>query len=510
MGEKFCKIKKTWENSSLTITNLDSVISDKESDTPKIEILEHVVIKEKRAKKQYKKFSCDHILTNKKTQDGKIEISYYCKVCDREFKTKQQRYYHQYCDRKEMPFKCSFLNCLKSFPTDSLKRDHETSHSVTNLFHCKTCGITYKRKSSLRKHEYFHTDNFKYSCAICPDKKFIDKVKYEIHLNIHQKLLPFSCQTCNKKFAAKSYLTKHEILHSDKTKYFCLTCGKKFKWLTSFQLHKSSSTCSDNKEFFKCSICQSKSFFTKRALERHEKIHSNTRYSCKLCESVQSNRKDNLMRHLRHIHSEIEADKISEYIEVNNEKRVEIVKEIEKKPMEIVEVIETPQIQAVMEPPVILAPTQEVIPVVNNRVNVICSIGNPNKLLCPLVDPVKSIDPINLVDPVISVDPAYPVNSVKIVSPEPIDPPKSPEVIVIDPLQNNDKEIQLPPKKKATRPKYNPILHYRKMLLLHDHDEDEIHHVGNEHENDHEDQTAKFSKTHWRKMTSQKFAGIFQ
>jgi hypothetical protein len=79
---------------------------------------------------------------------------------------------------------------------------------------------------------------------------------------------------------------------------------------------------------------------------------------------------------------------------------------------------------------------------INNRVNVICSIGNPNKRLLIIPDPLKTPEP-----------------------------PKSPDVIVIEPPKTI--EIQLPPKKKATRPKYNPILHYRKMLLLHDHDEEE-------------------------------------
>jgi hypothetical protein len=127
------------------------------------------------------------------------------------------------------------------------------------------------------------------------------------------------------------------------------------------------------------------------------------------------------------LHSaQIVADKISDFIEIVGEK-------IEEKVEEVVEVAE-PEPEPVIEQP---AP----IPI-NNRVNVICSIGNPNKRLLTIPDPLKTPEP-----------------------------PKSPDVIVIEPPKTI--EIQLPPKKKATRPKYNPILHYRKMLLLHDHDEEE-------------------------------------
>lgn len=210
------KIKKTWANNSANEAININLLSDQDDDSnsgnlqidtdresdqddsPKIEIIEEVIIKEKRVKKNYKKFTAPPHIQIRTKKSG--ENLFYCRICDREFKTKQQRYYHQYC-QSEKPYKCSFEDCTKSFTTESLKKDHETSHSIENLFQCNECEKSFKRKSSLRKHEYFHKGIFKYKCSDC-HKVFLDKVKFEVHQNIHKKLLPYQCSQCDKSFVS--------------------------------------------------------------------------------------------------------------------------------------------------------------------------------------------------------------------------------------------------------------------------------------------------------------------
>lgn len=585
------KIKKSWENSLVydsvpEVANNPIMLSDQDDDSnssnlqidtdretdedsPKIEILDQVIIKEKREKKTYKKFTQPaHIQVRaKKSADNKVENVYYCKICDREFKTKQQRYYHLFCE-SEKPFKCSFKDCNKSFTTESLKKDHETAHSTENLFHCNKCEKSFKRKSSLRKHEYFHVGKCKYECADC-QKQFVDKVKYEAHQNIHKKLLPYQCSICKKSFAAKNYLQKHQVLHSNETKYRCSKCDQKFKWLTSLTLHVTTAH-NENKEYFKCKECL-KNFLTKRGLERHEKIHSNIKYRCILCEGVQSNRKDNLMRHVRHLHNDVESSKVSNYIETvlgdGNELDIDHEKEgftetdkdedIDfQEDDDIIEVTEVslsatenisktatstkvtenlvqnksekPSVKSVSseeilvnparyafiapdEIPVemsnnVVTPTAESIkpseiletennpdepPVINNRVNVICSVGRP---LHPIEGVVKRIDS----DPPQLKPTEIPVND---------------DVIIIE--QPQPSKIQLPPKKKATlcqkstprKPKYDAIEHYKKMLLLSGDDENHEESLNVEDTEDtHEPEVPPikgFNLIHWRKLTSQ-------
>ena len=215
-----------------------------------------------------------------------------------------------------------------------------------------------------------------------------------------------------------------------------------------------------------------------------------------LCDKVFSSRKDNIRRHIRHLHADVEKNDISNKIETiqdDNEAQHEdddfesTDAQIGGDDDEDATALESSSFQE--QKPRTPSPP---IPVINNRVKVIQSIGNPNKRH-QLVEQVPSI--VN--DQEVSVDPC---NS------------QLPQK-----LQENEAENKLPPKKKAialshtttatsappSKPRYDPIQHYRKMLLGFSND----HPTTNEDNIEDEDiaQEDQVFPVHWRKRTSQNF-----
>ena len=197
-----------------------------------------------------------------------------------------------------------------------------------------------------------------------------------------------------------------------------------------------------------------------RTLDRHKKIHEFLKYQCSICKTVFSKRRDNILRHIRHLHQEISSAEVVKHVNVIKDNS-DLLKDCDKKEEEELKVVQEIKIdnesentesnlliidesmQEELEPKEAEPPTETVV---NNRVNVIKSIGNPNK-------------------------------NVKLEKP----PEEKVQV-------SKTHEIQLPPKKKATA-KYNPIEQYRKILGLATDDP--------EAENTYPD--------HWRNRTSMNF-----
>ncbi|KAL7023481.1 hypothetical protein ACKWTF_012629 [Chironomus riparius] len=381
--------------------------------------------------------------------------------------------------------------CEKSFPVSNFD-EHVKSHS---LFECteQDCDKKFKRKSSLRKHMYIHKGKFKYLCEDCKET-FIDKCKYQIHIaSKHKKIEKlYECKECEKTFTSADYLRKHQITHKDEYPYPCTVCNQKFKWLTSLQAHNMIHT--QNKTMVQCKECF-KRFFNQRTLERHMNIHKNIKYNCKICNSVVSTRKDNIMRHIRHLHTDIPRNEVSNHIvtvedSIKVHETVNVNQEIDE--IEITDdddsndLIIDESVQEEAEQEIIL----DIQPqsVINNRVNVIQSIGNPNKNQINQQQAPQSITKSN---------------DEKSIDNKETETTTSNTSQVINDISNHnqsgkiDTEIPLPPKKKAIA-KYNPIEHYRKILGL-----SETNTSSTSKES--EESSEPVFPDHWRKRTSQNF-----
>lgn len=360
--------------------------------------------------------------------------------------------------------KCHF--CDKNFDK-SVYDEHLRTHDKT-FFHCTHdgCDKKFKRKSSLRKHNYLHKGKFKYECQEC-SLTFIDLTKFEVHKNTKHKTddtKSYKCNLCEKSFASLEYLKRHQVFHSDEYRYKCSVCDQKFKWMTSFQIHQTIHV--QKKTMVECSQCY-KRFFNQRTLERHLQIHKNVKYKCMLCERVVSNRKDNIRRHIKHLHNEVARKDISS--------KITTVSATEKPQEEVKPTTSTKTLEDINEIPQKPSTPQAVI---NNRVNVIQSIGNPNKnQQIPQAKP-----------------PSPPPEEKKL-------PPKKKTIAIVEETSTSAAPLPTP------KPKYDPIQHYRKILLGFAKDDDHpttIEDNTEEEENEQETETQVFP-VHWRKRTSQNY-----
>ncbi|XP_037029804.1 zinc finger and BTB domain-containing protein 24-like [Bradysia coprophila] len=294
------------------ISKFDSGTGRSLSNPKDIRILEEVIIKvpsnghggfDYPRLKEPAKFKYPSHIT-RQLVNGKLEFE--CTICKKKFRSKSNRKYHLYCDDSvEKPFNCS--KCSKTFATRNHLEYHENRHNNVQ-YKCDECDRTFLSRVSLQKHSKVHTNDFRYVCDHC-DRKFYAKSDLILHMYSHKTSpLPFQCDECDKSFSAKFKLNQHIMTHQGVKSHACQFCGKKFTRNSSLTIHLLTHSSMDTK--YECNVC-SKSFDRQRSHDRHMKIkHGSTVFQCPLCD-VQSGRKDNILRHIRNLHS---AEKFEEII----------------------------------------------------------------------------------------------------------------------------------------------------------------------------------------------------
>lgn len=84
---------------------------------------------------------------------------YKCTICQRCFKSRNNRKYHQFCNsNREKPFNCD--QCDRQFITLAHLKYHQSAHDGDQQFPCLHCGKVYTREVILRKHMRKHQSKF--------------------------------------------------------------------------------------------------------------------------------------------------------------------------------------------------------------------------------------------------------------------------------------------------------------------------------------------------------------
>lgn len=167
---------------------------------------------------------------------------YKCIICQRCFKSRNNRKYHQFCNtNQKKPLKCN--QCDRQFITVAHLKYHQSVHDGVQKFPCRYCGKIYTRDTILKKHMRKHqskdlsrffrtkmkifidlsifyfgwlTDDRRYKCTECGES-FVYKQQLNIHRNKHKNIY-HKCTECDKRFLIKSNFKKHMQIHSGEWK----------------------------------------------------------------------------------------------------------------------------------------------------------------------------------------------------------------------------------------------------------------------------------------------------
>lgn len=249
--------------------------------------------------------------TNSKKQTNRSHIitlpgmpeRYKCTVCEKIFRNKKGKCYHDVCITGIQPYHCSI--CDRNFVKKSHFEYHERVHSGYKPFKCELCEAAFPQKNKLNRHMLSHSKEKPFTCTTCC-KRYCKNDDLKLHMMVHTGLMPHLCKICGKAFRIRSNLNRHMHSHSSERPYVCDICGKSFKEKSLLVRH--SKTHSKDRPY-SCDHCP-RVFLSKGELRRHLTIHSDTKpFCCTICKT-DFRRKDNLNRHIRHHHSENSSMKI--------------------------------------------------------------------------------------------------------------------------------------------------------------------------------------------------------
>lgn len=264
-------------------------------------------------------FKCDRSLEKHiKEEHGD---TYECKDCSKIYKNAQAFYSHKRNVHGD-------LKCIQCGQRFSLKMGL-IKHNM--LIKCPSCTDTFTCVRVLRRHKNRLHNSSWYPCKQCT---YVGKSMHYlvVHQTTHTK--PFSCETCNERFASSTSLKTHEImkrhgqflLKTPEKTFTCDKCGEVFLNRQGIRQHLKGVHKTDN-IFFHCDYCL-KVFKQKSSLIRHifshvalltckicnqkrnkftmhqhyEMVHINQpRYQCDLC-SRKFKYKDNIENHMKRAH----------------------------------------------------------------------------------------------------------------------------------------------------------------------------------------------------------------
>ena len=235
-------------------------------------------------------------LTRHKRNRHTKELLYKCEVCEERFKSLVLKNMHE--DREhDIEVHCKLCNAVfyKKIDLRHHKRTvHGSEQMIKNAFSCDTCFRVFSSNEQLTRHKVQHKSHV---CVICHLK-----LATSLDLRSHKRSV-HNVNTIKRNRFAKVEVNSI-LTMKDKNTFECNLCHSYFYRRTDFFSHVESDhpELMDKVCPYVCKFC-SKKFAARQNLSNHMLIHKNNRkFQCDLCD-YSSIRGGDLRKHKRVIHS---------------------------------------------------------------------------------------------------------------------------------------------------------------------------------------------------------------
>jgi uncharacterized Zn-finger protein len=179
--------------------------------------------------------------------------------------------------------------------------------------------------------------NLHLECSVC-GKLLSSRKSLQIHMRIHEDIVPFICETCGKSFRQQSNLKSHVInIHTDEAKFQCEKCPRKL--FPIFSLSRFISLCQiiriirmaymhfkiflvlkskftrltfklnfiiTDFEVYECNIWDKK-FTRADTYKNHMHVHEEPKFTCSYCQR-RYHSKTGLLKHFKICNDEVKLE----------------------------------------------------------------------------------------------------------------------------------------------------------------------------------------------------------
>lgn len=167
-------------------------------------------------------------------------------------------------------------------------------HSCCCSFKCSDCGKVISNYRTFVNHVRLHNKLLRYCCEVC-NKQFTRSAHTKKHLNSeHHNSVITMCSNCGATFDTLEQLKDHILIYTKfkkrpvkrendtkETELKCEHCNKEFKSRSNLVQHKLVHT--NRSRDFSCHVC-GKMFFTKGTLSTHMMTHEDSKpFKCEFC-----------------------------------------------------------------------------------------------------------------------------------------------------------------------------------------------------------------------------------